>query len=161
MRHRSKGRRLGVSTPHRRAMMSNLAVSLIEHGGINTTDARAKELRPYIEKLITLARHGSLHARREVFSRLRNWPAVKKLFDEWVPQFATLPVDGGGERPWNGGYVRILKLGRRKGDSAPISMIQFVTPEAPEQAQPQQARETRREAPQPASEEKTSSEATS
>jgi len=133
MRHRYKGRKLGVSAPHRRAMLANLASSLIEHGGINTTDARAKELRPYIEKLITLARRGDLHARRTVLSQIRNKTAVKKLFDEWAPQFATLPT-ADGEREWTGGYVRILKLGRRKGDSAPISMIEFVTPEGKQAA---------------------------
>ena len=118
MRHRKKGRRLGVNAAHRRAMMANLASSLIEHGAINTTEARAKELRSFVEKLITLAKRGDLHARRRALAYLRNYPAVKRLFDELAPQFTT-----------SGGYTRILKLGRRKGDSAPISMIQFAFPE--------------------------------
>jgi large subunit ribosomal protein L17 len=106
-------------------MMASLAVSLIEHGGINTTEARAKELRPYIEHMITLAKRGDLHARRVVAARLHDAPATKKLFDEWAPKFATLPAKPG--EPWNGGYVRILRLGYRKGDSASISLIQFIT----------------------------------
>ena len=127
MRHRVKGRRLGRSTPHRKAMLANLACSLIEHGGINTTDAKAKELRPYIERLVTLAKRGDLHARRRALQILHNRDAVKRLFDDWAPVLRTRTVEGGGEAEWNGGYVRILKLGRRKGDSADISMIEFVT----------------------------------
>ena len=129
MRHRHKGRGLGISTPHRRSMLANLASSLIEHGGINTTEARAKELRRFVEPLVTLAKRGDLHARRRAFSYLRDWSAVKRLFDEWGPRFEMLPAADGGERPWNGGYVRVLKLGRRKGDAAAISMVEFVTPE--------------------------------
>ncbi len=140
MRHRKKGRRLGVSTPHRRSMLASLASSLIEHGGINTTDARAKELRPYIEKLVTLAKRGDLHARRLALSKLRSRNAVKKLFDEWAPRFQTRPGENGDEA-WNGGYVRILKLGRRKGDSAPISLVQLVTPEGTAPAQRARAAE--------------------
>ena len=119
MRHRKNGRRLGVNAAHRRSMMANLASSLIEHGAINTTEARAKELRSFIERLVTLAKRGDLHARRRALSYLRDYPAVKRLFDELAPQFTT-----------DGGYTRILKLGRRKGDSAPISMIQFAIPES-------------------------------
>jgi len=110
-------------------MLANLASSLIEHGGINTTEARAKELRPYMERLVTLAKRGDLHARRQVLSSLKSRRAVKKLFDEWAPQFLTRPAKSSSEQEWNGGYVRILKLGRRKGDSAPISLVQFITPE--------------------------------
>lgn len=149
MRHRKKGRRLGVSTPHRRSMLAGLATSLIEHGGINTTEARAKELRPYVERLITFAKRGDLHARRIALSRLKDRKAVKKLFDEWAPQFMTRSGTG-GEQPWNGGYVRILKLGRRKGDSAPISLVQFITPEAAAPAQHEHA-ETQKAAQPPAS----------
>jgi large subunit ribosomal protein L17 len=133
MRHRQKGRRLGVSTPHRRSMLANLASSLIEHGGINTTEARAKELARFVQPLVTLAKRGDLHARRRAYTYLRNWDAVKKLFDEWAPNFETLVDAEGVERPWNGGYTRVLKLGRRKGDSAAISMIEFVTPATVEQ----------------------------
>ena len=119
MRHRKNGRRLGVNSAHRRSMMANLASSLIEHGAINTTEARAKELRSFVERLVTLAKRGDLHARRRALAYLRDYPAVKRLFDELAPQFTT-----------DGGYTRILKLGRRKGDSAPISMIQFAIPES-------------------------------
>jgi|SaaInl4_150m_RNA_FD_contig_31_1253868_length_1718_multi_5_in_0_out_0_2 large subunit ribosomal protein L17 len=118
MRHRKKGRRLGVNAAHRRSMLANMASSLIEHGAINTTDARARQLRMFIEPMITLAKRGDLHARRNVLSHLRNQVAVKRLFDELAPQLTS-----------DGGYTRILKLGRRKGDSAAISMIQFAVPE--------------------------------
>lgn len=138
MRHRKKGHRLGVSTPHRRSMLANLASSLIEHGGINTTDARAKALRPYVEKLVTLAKRGDLHARRIAHARLRDRRAVKKLFDEWAPQLMTRSGQSGDE-DWNGGYLRILRLGRRKGDSAPISLVQFITAEAATPAQRERA----------------------
>jgi len=127
MRHRKKGRRLGVSADRRRAMMANMASSLIEHGGIQTTDARAKELRSFVEPLVTLAKKGNLHARRTALSRLNNYDAVKRLFDEVAPQLTS-----------DGGYVRILKLGRRKGDSAPISLIQFAIPETEQVAAPEE-----------------------
>jgi large subunit ribosomal protein L17 len=126
MRHRLKGRRLSRSTPHRKALLANLATSLIEHGGINTTDAKAKELRPYIEKLVTLAKKGDLNSRRRAIQIIHNKDAVKRLFDDWAPQFQTRTDENGGEKDWNGGYTRILKLGRRKGDAAEISMIEFV-----------------------------------
>lgn len=129
MRHRVKGRRLGRATPHRKAMLANLATSLIEHGGINTTDAKAKELRPFAEKLVTLAKRGDLAARRRAMQLIRDKRAVKRLFDEWGPRFQTRVIDG-TEQEWNGGYIRILKLGRRKGDAAEISMIEFVSGEA-------------------------------
>ncbi|HDS74523.1 MAG TPA: 50S ribosomal protein L17 [Firmicutes bacterium] len=129
MRHRVKGRRLGRTTSHRKAMLANLATSLIEHGGINTTDAKAKELRPFAEKLVTLGKRGDLTARRRAMQLIRDKRAVKRLFDDWAPRFQTRTVDG-AEQEWNGGYVRILKLGRRKGDAAEISMIEFVTGDA-------------------------------
>jgi len=110
-------------------MLANLATSLIEHGGINTTDAKAKELRPFAEKLVTLAKRGDLTARRRAIQLIRDKRAVKRLFDDWAPRFQTRTVDG-AEHEWNGGYVRILKLGRRKGDAAEISMIEFVTGDA-------------------------------
>jgi large subunit ribosomal protein L17 len=106
MRHQAKGRQLSRTSEHRRALMRNMATSLILHGGIETTVAKAKELRPYTEKLITLARRGDLHARRLVAQKIRERDALARLFSEIGPRFAARP----------GGYTRILKLGHRSGD---------------------------------------------
>ena len=116
MRHRKKGRKLQRTASHRRAMLRNLATSLFRHERIETTTAKAKELRPYAERLITLARRGDLHARRLVARKIQDREVLGKLFDEISPRYA--------ERP--GGYTRILKLGNRKGDSAEISLIELV-----------------------------------
>ena len=117
MRHRKKGRKLQRTASHRRAMLRNLATSLFRHERIETTTAKAKELRPYAERLITLARRGDLHARRLVARKIQDREVLGKLFDEISPRYA--------ERP--GGYTRILKLGNRKGDAAEISLIELVT----------------------------------
>lgn len=114
-----KGARLGGSPSHQRKILSNLAASLIEHGAIKTTDTKAKLLRPYIEKLITHAKKGTLASRRQVLRKIPNKAAVRKLFDELAPQF-----DGR-----NGGYTRIVKLGNRAGDNAPMSRISLVLEE--------------------------------
>ena len=106
-------------------MLSNLAASLIIHGRVKTTDAKAKEVRPFVERLVTFARRGDLHARRIVFSRLRDVIAVKKLFDEIGPQFVGR----------FGGYTRIVKLGFRPGDNSPVSLIEFVSEEEPKKTQ--------------------------
>jgi len=116
MRHRKKGRKLQRTASHRRAMLRNLATSLFRHERIETTTAKAKELRPYAERLITLARRGDLHARRLVARRIQDREILGKLFDEIASRYA--------ERP--GGYTRILKLGTRKGDAAEISLIELV-----------------------------------
>ena len=116
MRHRKKGRKLQRTASHRRAMLRNLATSLFRHERIETTTAKAKVLRPYAERLITLARRGDLHARRLVARKIQDREVLGKLFDEFSPRYA--------ERP--GGYTRILKLGNRKGDSAEISLIELV-----------------------------------
>ena len=116
MRHRKKGRKLQRTASHRRAMLRNLATSLFRHERIETTTAKAKELRPYAERLITLARRGDLHARRLVARKIQDREVLGKLFDEISSRYA--------ERP--GGYTRILKLGNRKGDSAEISLIELV-----------------------------------
>ena len=116
MRHRKKGRKLQRTASHRRAMLRNLATSLFRHERIETTTAKAKELRPYAERLITLARRGDLHARRLVARKIQDREVLGKLFDEISPRYA--------ERP--GGYTRILKLGNRKGDAAEISLIELV-----------------------------------
>ncbi len=116
MRHRKKGRKLGRTASHRRATLRNLATSLFEHERIQTTTARAKELRPYAEKLITLARRGDLHARRLVGRHIGDREILGKLFDDLGPRF--------NERP--GGYTRILKLGPRRGDAADMALIELV-----------------------------------
>ena len=116
MRHLKRGRKLSRRKDHRKAMLANLAASLIISGRVKTTDAKAKEVRPFVERLVTFARRGDLHARRIVLSRLKDSDAVKKLFDEIGPQFTDRP----------GGYTRILKLGFRHGDNSPVSIIEFV-----------------------------------
>ena len=116
MRHRKSGRKLGRKTAHRKALMSNLALALITHKKIKTTDAKAKELRIFIEPLITRAKKGDVHSRRQVLRKIPHKNTVKELFDVVAPGFA--------ER--NGGYTRITKLGFRDNDRAPLSMIEFV-----------------------------------
>jgi large subunit ribosomal protein L17 len=116
MRHRAKGRQLSRTSTHKRAMLNNMATSLFEHGGIVTTTAKAKELRPFAEKLITLARRGDLHARRLVQQKIKNREIVGRLFTEIGPRFAGRP----------GGYTRILKLGHRVGDGAETARIELL-----------------------------------
>ena len=120
-----KGPRLGGSPAHQRLMLSNLATALFEHGRITTTETRARLLRPVAEKLITKAKRGDLHNRREVLKTIRDKSVVHTLFTEIAPTFA--------ERP--GGYTRITKIGPRKGDNAPMAIIELVTeaysPKAP------------------------------
>ncbi|MDA5093283.1 50S ribosomal protein L17 [Aliiroseovarius sp. KMU-50] len=120
MRHARGYRRLNRTHEHRKAMFANMAGSLIEHEQIKTTLPKAKELRPIIEKMITLAKRGDLHARRQAASRLKQDQHVAKLFDVLGPRFA--------ER--NGGYVRVLKAGFRYGDMAPMAIIEFVDRDA-------------------------------
>ena len=112
----TKGARLGGSPAHQRLMLANLATSLFEHGKIHTTQAKAKRLRPLAEKLITFAKKGDLHARRQVMTVVRDKDVVHTLFAEIGPRFA--------ERP--GGYTRILKTEPRKGDNAPMAIIELV-----------------------------------
>jgi large subunit ribosomal protein L17 len=112
-----KGKRLGGSPAHQRLMLSNLATALFEHGRITTTETRARMLRPLAEKLITKAKRGDLHNRREVLKTIRDKGVVHALFTEIAPTFA--------ERP--GGYTRITKIGPRKGDNAPMAVIELVT----------------------------------
>ena len=123
MRHRKHKSSLGVKTAHRKALLANLAVALIEHGGIRTTLAKAKSLRPFVEKIITLAKKAqksspetAIHLRRVAAARLRNKAAVKKLFNERVSEFM--------ER--SGGYTRIYKIGTRAGDAAEMALIQLI-----------------------------------
>lgn len=116
MRHGKKFNHLGRKTAHRKAMLANMACSLIEHKRINTTEAKAKALRRFIEPLVTKSKSDTTHNRRVVFSYLRNKYAVTELFKEISVKI--------GDRP--GGYVRIIKLGNRQGDNAPMAMIEFV-----------------------------------
>lgn len=116
MRHRKKGRHLNRTTAHRQAMLRNMATSLFKHERIETTVAKAKELRQYAEPLITKAKRGDLHARRLVARDIRDSEALAKLFDEIGPRYA--------ERP--GGYTRVVKLGHRAGDAADVAIIELV-----------------------------------
>ncbi len=116
MRHGNGPRKLNRTAEHRKALFANMACSLIEHEQIKTTLPKAKELKPYIEKLITLAKRGDLHARRQALSTIRQEPAVKKLFD-------TL---GARYQDRQGGYSRVLKAGFRYGDMAPMAIIELV-----------------------------------
>lgn len=142
MRHRNAGRKLGRSSSHRRAMLRNMVTSLFEHERIQTTDAKAKEVRRVAEKCITLGKRGGLHARRQALSLIRSKAVVAKLFDEISPRFA--------ERP--GGYTRILKLGNRKGDNAPVSILELVqeayTPRPKKRAPAGKAKKAKAEAPE-------------
>ena len=116
MRHGNAHRKLGRTTSHRTAMFANMAASLIKHEQITTTLPKAKELRPFVEKLVTLGKRGDLHARRLAVSRVRDQDQVRKLFDTLGPRYA--------ER--EGGYIRIMKAGFRHGDNAPMAVIEFV-----------------------------------
>jgi large subunit ribosomal protein L17 len=116
MRHRNKGRALSRTSSHRKATLRNLATSLFLHERIETTAAKAKELRPYAERLITLARRGDLHSRRLAARKVSDRAVLGKLFDDIAPRFATRP----------GGYTRILKTGARRGDAAEMALIELV-----------------------------------
>ena len=116
MRHRKKGRQLSRTASHRRAMLRNMAASLFQHGRVVTTQAKAKELRPFAEKLITWARRGDLHARRQVERSIKDRKVSGRLFGELGPRFADRP----------GGYTRIVKLGHRSGDGAEIARIELL-----------------------------------
>ena len=118
MRHRNQGQKLGRTSAHREAMFANMAAALIKHEQIKTTLPKAKELRPIVEKLVTLSRRGAsdLHARRQALSQIKDETQVRKLFDVLGPRYA--------ERP--GGYTRVLKAGHRFGDNAAMAFIEFV-----------------------------------
>lgn len=116
MRHAKRGRKIGTSASHRKAILEGLARQVIVHERVKTTEAKAKELRPYVEKVITLGKKGDLHARRQALAVLGDREIVHKLFAEIGPRYA--------ER--DGGYTRILKLGPRQGDAAPMAMIELV-----------------------------------
>ena len=116
MRHQKKTLKLGLTAAHRKALLANQVCSLIEHQRIKTTLAKAKAVRPLAEKMVTLGKKGSLHARRTALAVLRQKDAVRKLFEDIAPRSAGR----------NGGYTRIVKLGARKSDSAPVAFIEWV-----------------------------------
>lgn len=116
MRHQRKGRRFGIQPDHRRNMLANLACSVLEHGRVKTTEAKAKEVRPLVEKVITMGKAGDLHSRRQVIRILHNKDISYTVFNEIAPRYT--------ERP--GGYTRILKLGPRQGDAAEMVFLELV-----------------------------------
>ena len=116
MRHARSGKKLGRDSAHRKALYANLACSLIEHGRIKTTQAKAKAVKPYVEKIITLGRRGDLHARRQALADLRVQDVVHKLFADIAPRMADRP----------GGYTRIIKIGHRQGDAAEMVYLELV-----------------------------------
>jgi len=131
MRHQKKTVKLGRTAEHRKALLANQVCSLIQHQRIKTTLAKAKAVRPLAEKMVTLGKKGSLHARRTAIATLRQVDAVKKLFEEIAPRAADR----------NGGYTRIIKLGLRKSDAAPVAFIEWVdAPVAVEETAPQEAK---------------------
>jgi large subunit ribosomal protein L17 len=134
----TKGRRLGGSPAHQRHMLANLATALFEHGKITTTEARARRLRPVAERLITFAKRGDLHARRQVLTTVTDRNVVHTLFSEIGPSFSTR----------DGGYTRITKIGPRKGDNAPLAVIELVREEA--EARPRRRRARRAQPAAPA-----------
>src|SRR5262249_48419178 len=129
----TKGRRMGGSAAHQQHMLANLATALFEHGKITTTEARARRLRPVAERLITFAKRGDLHARRQVLTLVTDKAVVKTLFDDIGPSYATR----------EGGYTRITKVGPRKGDNAAMAVIELVR----EAAETKQRRRARRAQP--------------
>jgi large subunit ribosomal protein L17 len=120
MRHLNRGRKLSRTSAHRKALFKNLVLALIRHERIKTTDAKAKELRRFADRMVTLGKQGDLAARRRAFAFMQSHDAVKKLFDEIAPRFK--------ER--HGGYTRVIKFGVRRGDAAPLSIIEFTGTEA-------------------------------
>ncbi len=116
MRHRNRGRKLNRTWSHRKAMFANMAQALVKHEQITTTLPKAKELRPIVEKLVTLGKRGDLHARRLLIARTRSEATAAKIIDVLAPRYRKRP----------GGYIRILKAGFRYGDNAPMAVIEFV-----------------------------------
>ena len=115
MRHLKANKKLGMDSSHRKAVLRNMVTSLIEHERIQTTDTRAKELRRIAEKMVTFGKRGDLHARRQAMEVIRLKSVAKKLFEDVAPRYKDI----------NGGYTRIIKIGRRHGDNAPLSIIEF------------------------------------
>ena len=141
MRHRRSGRKLGRDASHRKALYANLTSALIEHGRIKTTAAKAKEVKPVAEQMITLGRRGGVHARRQALAYLRSQDVVHKLFSEVGPRFVDRP----------GGYSRIVRIGPRQGDAAEMVYLELVDYVPPETRAPA-PRPRREEEPEPADE---------
>ena len=138
MRHLNAGRKLNRSSSHRRALLRNLVTSLLQHEHLQTTDAKAKELRRWAERMITLGKRNTLHARRQALAFVRKREVVAKLFDDIAPRFSARP----------GGYTRVTKLGIRRGDAAPVSIIELVERGDRALSEAQKKRERRRKAQQ-------------
>lgn len=134
MRHLNSGRKLNRTSAHRKALLRNMVTSLLEHEHLRTTDAKAKELRRVADRMITLAKRGSLHARRQAAAYIRRRSVVTKLFSEVAERFR--------ERP--GGYTRIVKIGPRHGDAAPMSVIELTDHGDAAKAEAEKKRERRR-----------------
>ena len=144
MRHQKKSVKLGRTAEHRKALLANQVCSLIEHRRIKTTLAKAKAVRPLAERMVTLGKNGSVHARRNALSILRHKDAVKKLFDEIAPAST--------ER--NGGYTRIIRLGQRKSDSAAIAFIEWIDAPQVVEEKPAEEKKTKRKEAEPKPEKK-------
>ena len=132
MRHRKSGVKLNMTSSHKNAMFRNMVTSLLKYDRIQTTDARAKELRRWADHIITLAKRGDLHARRQALSIVREKDVVHKVFEEAPTRFAAV----------SGGYTRIVKIGRRPGDAAAVSLVELIAP-APEPAKKKAAKKTK------------------
>jgi large subunit ribosomal protein L17 len=132
MRHLKEGRKLGRTSSHRKALLRNMVTSLLEFEKIETTDAKAKELRKVADKMISWGKRGDLHARRQVLKVVNNKKTAQKLFGDIAPRF----------RERKGGYTRIIKTGRRKGDNAPLSIIELIPSEEPK-ATPRKEKEAK------------------
>jgi len=133
MRHLKAGRKLNRTSAHRKALFRNLVTSVLDHERVQTTDAKAKALRPFVDRMITLGKRGTLHARRQALAFIRSETVVKKLFDDVAVRFK--------ERP--GGYTRIVKLGVRRGDAAPMSLLELVDRGDTAKSEAQKKRERR------------------
>jgi large subunit ribosomal protein L17 len=131
VRHQKQGRKLGRDSAHRKALYANLCGALIEHGRIQTTEAKAKEVRPIVEQMITLGKRGDVHAHRQAVAFLRSKPVAYALFNEVAPRFADR----------NGGYTRIVKIGPRQGDAAPMVYLELVDHVPPRPIAPVATRE--------------------
>jgi len=131
MRHGKSGKKLGRTSSHRIAMLRNMVTSFLKHEKVKTTDVKAKELKKVAEKMVTLGKRGDLHARRQAAAFVRDKEIVAKLFEELSARY----------RDWNGGYTRIVKMGFRVGDNAPMSTIEFIR-EAATQEQPKRKAQT-------------------
>lgn len=138
MRHLKSGRKLNRSSSHRHAMWRNMVTSLLQREHLQTTDAKAKELRRFAERIITLGKRNTLHARRQALAFVRSRSVVAKLFDDIAPRFTTRP----------GGYTRITKLGSRRGDAAPISLVELTERGDRARSEAEKKRERRRKAQQ-------------